>query len=335
MIGGGRGSEVLCLLPLALAPRLERSMVRWGSEYGVEVIVERRRGDRRRQADRRSEPWPGGEDDLEALASERRRIRHQRGRRVAERRATLIPVSEPAELPRRAAAERDALVFVERLDVDDECREDADSARLVTRLQAGEHELFADLYERYFVRVYSYLRVALHDRYEAEDAAQQIFLQVMEALDRYEIRDVPFRAWLFRIVRNHTLNHLEKHGRIEVEDPIALDRLREFDRGALDPSVLDWLSDADLMIVVSRLPLAQRQVLMLRYMMDLSWSQIAEILGRSPAAVRQLQARALSELRGRLAVVKPDAHRTARLPMARRPGCLPVLNARRHALQAA
>jgi RNA polymerase sigma-70 factor (ECF subfamily) len=331
MIGGSRGSDVLCLLPLALAPRLERQMVSWGSEHGVEVIVERRRADRREEADRRSEPWPRA-DDLEPVASERRRIRHRLGRRVAERRATLIPVSEPAELPRRAAAERDGLLFVERLDVDDECREDADSARLVTRLQAGEQDLFADLYERYFVRVYSYLRVALHDRHEAEDAAQQIFLQVMEALHRYEIRDVPFRAWLFRIVRNHTLNHLEKRGRIEVEDPIALDRLREFEARPLDPGVLDWLSDADMMIVVSRLPLAQRQVLMLRYMMDLSWSQIAEILGRSPAAARQLQARALSELRGRLAVVKPDTPRTARLPMARRPGCLPVLNARRYAL---
>jgi RNA polymerase sigma-70 factor (ECF subfamily) len=221
-------------------------------------------------------------------------------------------------------------VVHERIDPDCEYHEDIETARLVTRFQAGERELFAKLYERYFDRVYGYLRVALHDRHEAEDATQQVFLQVMEALPSFELRGIPFRAWLFRVVRNHTLTQLGKLSRVEVSDPEQLDRRREFDADE-ESQVLDWLTDTDILILVGRLPLPQRQVIMLRYMMDLSWSQVAEIMDRSPAAVRQLQARALAALRGRLAAARPETD-VPRMPMVRRRRPLPVLHARRFAL---
>lgn len=330
------GVERLLLLPCDLAPRLERTLTRWADELGVRVIVDWRRRERREHPERRAERWP--DESNREFVSELRRVRNQAGRRVAERRATLIPVTAPAQFPRRAEIERDRLVFVERITLGPEHLEDADTARRIIRFQSGEQALFASLYERYFDRVYSYLRVALHDRHEAEDAAQQVFLQVMEALARYEVRDVPFRAWLFRIVRNYAINHLEKHGRVAVEDPIELDRRRELDEvDHLEPRLLDWLSDQDLVILVGRLPLAQRQVMMLRYMMDLSWIQIADVLGRSPAAVRQLQARALSQLRSRLAATGRESEipTRSRMHMVRRRGLLPVVAARRRALQAA
>jgi RNA polymerase sigma-70 factor (ECF subfamily) len=325
--------HVRCLVAPGFAPRLERTLSRWARDHCVEVIVDARRAERRHLDERRSFDWPARRvGDVEEHRPERRRIRNRSGRRIGERRGTLVPVSPPAPLPRRLGTEAARVVFVERLSPTAEQLEDADTARLITRLQSGQTDLLSDLYVRYFDRVYSYLRVTLRDCHEAEDGAQQVFVQVMQALARYEIRDVPFRAWLFRIVRNYAVRQLQKQARTVVEDPLGLDRRREVEPGELEPSAVGWLSDGELVILVSSLPAAQRQVLMLRYMMDLSWAQIADILGRSPAAVRQLQARALTQLRARLGDTERGVEAAARMHATQRPRPLPVLQARSSAL---
>jgi hypothetical protein len=184
----------------------------------VEVVVEGRAWDRRAAAERRSHDA--------GVPDERRRIRASEGRRIAERRAAALAVDAPV-LPRRFRALCEQLVFVERLEPSTEQLEDRDTARLVTRFQAGDKDAFAALYMRYFDRVYSYLRVALRDAHEAEDGAQQAFMQVLEALPRYERRgSSPFRSWLFVIVRNCALGHLRKTGRIELEDVETLNMRR-------------------------------------------------------------------------------------------------------------
>jgi RNA polymerase sigma-70 factor (ECF subfamily) len=324
--GGALGSEaVQCLLPADLA-RLEPTMRRHGAETGVEVVLERRRIDRRGGDGRRGAAWPA--EPSEPTGEEHRRVRNVGGRRVGERRATLIPVPAPGQLPRRAAAYAERLVFVERLDLGAELLEDLDTARIVTRWQAGDTAVFAELYTRYFDRVYSYLRVALNDSHEAEDATQQVFIQMMEALGRYELRSTPVRGWLFRIVRNHAISHARRNGRMRIEEPSALDRRREErDEGACT-DVLGWMTDTDMVVLVERLPLAQRQVLLLRYMLDLGFQEIAEILYRSPEAVRQLHQRALDSLRARLdALGRGPKSATLRVPM--RAALRPTLAARR------
>ncbi|HVE68131.1 MAG TPA: sigma-70 family RNA polymerase sigma factor [Solirubrobacteraceae bacterium] len=317
--GAGSPEPLHCLLPADLA-RLELTLRRHGDEHGFEVVLERRRRDRRACEGRRSAPWPSEHGD--ATGPERRRVRNVGGRRVGERRATLIPVPAPAPLPRRAATYADRIDFVERLDLGAELVEDLDTARIVTRWQAGDHAVFAELYTRYFDRVYSYLRVALNDSHEAEDATQQVFIQMMEALGRYELRGTPVRGWLFRIVRNHAISHARRSGRMRIEEPSALDRRREERDDTQKADVLEWMTDTDMVVLVERLPLAQRQVLLLRYMLDLGFGEIAEILYRSPEAVRQLHQRALDSLRGRLdALGRRPRTQPMRVPMrqVRRP----------------
>ncbi len=214
-------------------------------------------------------------------------------------------------------------------------REDADTAELVKRIQAGEEDLFANLYERYFDRVYGYLRLMLRDSHEAEDATQQVFIKVLEALPRYRQGREPFRAWLFTIARNYSVQKLRKSRRLEVTDPGKLDRSR--DRDAPDepaPWVLGWISDKDLMLFLERLPLAQRQVLVLRFMLGMSAREIGDVLGRSEVDVRGLQHRALAFLRERLAAVGRDTRGGVRARTRRRFQQAPVLRWRRFALRA-
>jgi RNA polymerase sigma-70 factor (ECF subfamily) len=225
------------------------------------------------------------------------------------------------------------IAFLQRIEPSTEQGEDLDTARLVTRFQAGDREAFAELYTRHFDRVYGYLRVAVKSAHEAEDLAQQVFMRVFEALPRYERRAQPFRAWLFVLVRNAAISALRKNHGIEVEDPVELDRHRDASAPADDAlPVLSWISDRDLMLFVERLPLAQRQVLLLRYMLDLSNVQIAEILERTPMDVGKLHHRAVEFLRARLQAVGRAPRHTERAQWRRKTTRVQVLRSRRFAL---
>jgi RNA polymerase sigma-70 factor, ECF subfamily len=310
---------VYCVVPRDLASKLHDTLQRhFADDPEVEVVVERRGTERRLEEERRAAAADAG-------ATERRRIRNQEGRRVGERRVAVVPVAI-RKLPRRARPYTDRLSFVERIEPSDQHSEDLDTARLVTRLQAGEKELFGDLYLRYFDRLYCYLRVGLKDAHEAEDLAQQVFINALEALPSYERRRQPFRAWLFTIARNRLLDHLRTHRRVEPEDPDTIDRRRGAYSEEASARALQWMSDSEVLLFVERLPPAQRQVLVLRYMMDFTTAEIAEILDRTPEAIRQIQHRALGYLEERLSAIgrEPMSKKSRlgmhRVPLRRRQG---------------
>jgi RNA polymerase sigma-70 factor (ECF subfamily) len=186
---------------------------------------------------------------------------------------------------------------------------------------------------RNFGQVYSYARIALREHHEAEDVTQQVFLKVMGALPRFRLRTgTPFRAWLFRIARNETISHLRKHGRLEVEDPEALDRRRLPPTSNDSKPSLDWISDGDLLLFIERLPQLQRQAIALRFMLGLSTEEMAEVLDRTPVAIRKLEHRALRFLEARLMALREHREQIDHNAMRMRMRRSPVLGARRMAL---
>lgn len=322
---------VFCVVPAALATELHELLrLHYSDEPGIQVIVERRGEDRRLHGERRDvgrAPRP--------TEDERRRVRSRSGRRIAERRAAQVPTAM-LSLPAAAQAYAEQLSFIERLEPSSLQYEDVDTARLIGRIQAGERGLFDELYMRYFDRVYAYVRVTLQDTYEAEDVTQDVFVRVLEALPRYERRSAPFRAWLFRIVRNCAINRIRQRQRLSVEAPADI-----ADRGAgLVPAAdsPQWLTDRNLLALIEELPLSQRQVIVLRYMMEFRSTEISQILDRSPAAVRQLHQRAMQFLRRRVdspatVTKRTEQTRVQRESMVRLPPRAPVARARRMALR--
>ena len=147
---------------------------------------------------------------------------------------------------------------------------------------------FADLYEDNFYRVYAYIARRVRDRATAEDLTSEVFREALAGIAKFEWRGVPFIAWLLRIASRALADHYAQSGRevFEEKPPHA------------DPADLE--RSAMLHQLVDRLPEAQYQVIHLRFVEQKSIRDIAEALGRTEGAVKQLQFRAVETLRSLL-----------------------------------
>ena len=182
-----------------------------------------------------------------------------------------------------------------------------ETKRLVTRYQSGEELVFEEIYLRHYGSVYGYAHAAVRNGHDAEDVTQQVFIRALQALPEYEVREASFRAWLLRIARNLVLDSLRRNRRLVVEDPAELGSRQEA-LGIEQRGDLDWLSEREVIHQMELLPRPQREVIVLRYLLDLPYSEIARLTHGTPQAARHLHTRAIRLLQGRL--VGPPALRS-------------------------
>lgn len=157
-------------------------------------------------------------------------------------------------------------------------------------------QAFTELYERYAPRIYAYLFQHVHGRtQEAEDLTAEVFVKVYERLNAYQFRGVPFSAWLFRVARNHLIDHVRRQGPRQAAAPIeAAENLPEPGSGA----TLDRrLVAAGIEGAMRHLTEEQRRVILLRFVDGLSTAEAARVVGKSEEAAKKLQARGLAALK--------------------------------------
>jgi RNA polymerase sigma-70 factor (ECF subfamily) len=163
----------------------------------------------------------------------------------------------------------------------------------------ADRAAFATLYRRYVDRVYGYAFYQLGDHHDAEDATERTFMAALRGLSEFEDRGSTFRAWLFRIAHNTVANAHRSRSRRRTE-PLP----ESFERPApdADPAGLVALADElrDVRRAIAEMPEDRRQVILLRFVDGLSTAEVAEVLDRSPGAVRVLLHRSLRDLAARL-----------------------------------
>ena len=143
---------------------------------------------------------------------------------------------------------------------------------------------FAELYDEHFERVYAYVLRRVGDRSDAQDITADVFQNALANLSRFEWRGAPFAAWLYRIAANAIADHFHRKSRPLPEAPP-------------EASNDDVERRAMLFRSVDRLPADQRRVIVMRFGEEKSIREIAEEMGRSEGAVKQLQWRGLQTLR--------------------------------------
>ena len=166
--------------------------------------------------------------------------------------------------------------------------------RLLIKAAQGDPSRFAELYEQNFHRVYAYVARRVRDRAEIQDLTAQVFHQALANLGKFKWRGSPFAAWLYRIASNAIADRARQKMRESVEQP----KISSESSTATDLEEVE--RRARLFSAVDKLPADQHRVIVMRFADEKSIREIADELGRSEGAVKQLQFRALENLRNRL-----------------------------------
>src|SRR4029078_13048152 len=162
-------------------------------------------------------------------------------------------------------------------------REQLDDRSLVERILGGDGDRFSELVSRYEKRVINYVYRITHRYEDAHDLAQEIFVKVYLALDRYDPK-YQFSTWLFRIAQNSAIDALRKKAIVEVplagpsaEEPEGKER--EFADAGVSPyrALKNKQLSAAIDKAVDKLPSDYRELIQLRHFAELSYEEIASM----------------------------------------------------------
>lgn len=177
-----------------------------------------------------------------------------------------------------------------------------DDTPLVLRAIRRDQEAFGELYDRHVVRVYRHIYYMVGNAAEAEDLTAQAFLRAWEAIERYQVRGAPFVSWLLRIAHNLGVSYLRsKRDSSELHDGIVDTKERRDPEWSYQQTAEEELVREAILTLREE----QRQVIILRFIEDLDYKEVAEIIGKSVAAIRVIQHRALNSLRKQMKVLDP------------------------------
>ncbi len=176
------------------------------------------------------------------------------------------------------------------------CPETSEEA-LIRRAIEGDAEAFGDLYERHLPVLFRYIRCRIPDSREAEDLTEAVFLRVWESLSTFQAGRISFRSWLFRLARNLLIDRYrtrkEEHPLAGI--PVPADRASLPEDRVIAQQQRDRILEA-----LAALKREYQDVLALRFLAGLPHQEVANVMGKSEAAVRVLQHRALRVLMQRL-----------------------------------
>jgi RNA polymerase sigma-70 factor (ECF subfamily) len=167
--------------------------------------------------------------------------------------------------------------------------------RLLVEAAKKDPTRFAELYELNFTRVYAYVVRRVGDRDAAQDLTSDVFHKALANLHSFEWRGVPFAGWLLKIAGNMIVDRSKRGGK-----EVTGQELPDLPAPDTRPKLEQADESARLFRLVDQLPPDQRRVIGMRFADEKSIREIAQALGRTEGAVKQLQFRALQNLRARM-----------------------------------
>ena len=170
---------------------------------------------------------------------------------------------------------------------------------VLRRASQGDRDAFGQLYERYVERIFNYVYYRTGNPHDAEDLTARVFQRTMNHIRNYTDRGVQFSAWLYRIAHNLVANWHRDRSR---KQEIPIDDLPILPTKGDHPekNLVHSQEQESLLKMIRKLPPERQNLLILKFVENMSNAAIGEIMGRSEGAVKSLYHRTLLALRDQL-----------------------------------
>lgn len=178
-----------------------------------------------------------------------------------------------------------------------------DDLKLVNQAQSGDIEAVGLLFDKHYRAMFHYFFARVGQRQQAEDLAGELFTRMVHHLPSFQPSGVPFRAWLFRIAYNLTMDHF-RVGNGKVLAPLEQAAAVAEPEQSPVRQVERQMTNETLQETLETLVPEQRQVIILRFLVGLSLQETADAMERTLSAVKAMQHRGLKTMRAALAQVE-------------------------------
>jgi RNA polymerase sigma-70 factor (ECF subfamily) len=165
--------------------------------------------------------------------------------------------------------------------------------QLIVRAQLGEKEAFGQIYQLFYKRIYRFCRTHLYDDETAADICQETFVKAWKALPRFnQIKGDSFQAFLFQIARNLLIDKSRKKKELQLEFAEEVE-----DKQSFEDEIDKQAEMQKLNLALNQLNEIDKQIIVLRFFEDLSFSEVSLIIKVNEGALRVRAHRSLKKLK--------------------------------------
>lgn len=167
---------------------------------------------------------------------------------------------------------------------------------LIALASRGDRRAYGRLFKECYEDIYDYVIRRVSNRNDAEDITMQVFTSGLKAVSSYEDRGHSAKAWLYRIAHNAVVDHFRT-----LKQAVELDSVPEIpDESDIEEKLSAREEVLGVYREITKLPAAQAEVLILRFIEDMSVAEAAMVLDKKEVTVRALQFKGINNLKKKL-----------------------------------
>ena len=170
---------------------------------------------------------------------------------------------------------------------------------LVQQAIKRDRAAFTALYERCVDRVYRHVYYRVSSHADAEDITQEAFVKAWQSIDKYKRTGAPFVAWIITIAGNLVIDHYRRQANVVVTDEIYEVKPAEQVQDPAREAEMNF-NNSVIKAAILKLKGNKQKVILMHFIDDLTYEEIAKALNKNEGAIRVIQYRALGELRSLL-----------------------------------